>query len=150
MLVLPCKLIWWHFLLCRFLHLFSKQAFIVRGRLLFWRLAHLCILHRKLLLKGLLVAPSIELSFWIVPSKSYIFSCVISQGSFFGANLCKESLCVLPTGSRLFVECQMIYQVFFFEHSAKNFFVEWQTKKHSVKKHSANGFFAECFIFDTR
>jgi hypothetical protein len=64
------------------------------------------------------------------------------------------------TGIRLFVECQMIYRVFF-RHSTKKLLVECQAKKPRKKtlgketlcrvfEHSAKSFFAECLFFDTR
>jgi hypothetical protein len=38
----------------------------------------------------------------------------------------------------------------FFGHLAKRFFAEYLTKTLGKNKHLAKGFFAECFIFDTR
>jgi hypothetical protein len=63
----------------------------------------------------------------------------------------------MTTGIRLFAECQIIYRVISFGHSANKLFAECQAKNHRQKTlgkvfyfwHLANSFFTKCF-FNTR
>jgi hypothetical protein len=77
--------------------------------------------------------------------------CTISSRMswLFKTNTSLENLSCSTIEIWLFVECQIICREFF-RTLGKQVLCRVPNKKHSVKKHSAKVFFAECFIFDTR